>query len=136
MIGTAGRVLAAVSAVLAGLAVWQGTDLAAALPFGIAAIAAAALVVLLPALGPLAGRDPTPTTPASGVDLDRVALALHTGPAGRASIVALLDRCERARTNSTLPNRREGEVDRLARLPHGEFLSYVRQRLDELEGRT
>lgn len=58
----------------------------------------------------------------------------RSGALGREEIVRLLDRIDRMGAHPALPVRTIPEMDRLRRLPSGEFLDLVARRLDEIEG--
>ena len=56
------------------------------------------------------------------------------GSMGHEAIVLMLDRIERALWHPELPTRGSLELAQLRDLPQDEFLDYVQQRLDGLEG--
>jgi len=127
--------LLAIALAATGIAVWAGTNLAAAVPAaGVALLSAALLFVDAAATrGPANLPSDVRRRPATR---DSLRTAFRSGRMGREMIVDLLDRLERAGPNPALPPRRPEEVASLARLSPTEFRDYLRSRLAELEAGT
>jgi hypothetical protein len=60
--------------------------------------------------------------------------SLQAGRSGRSEVVVLLDELERRSGRADLPTTPATEVVRLRGLPRVEFRTYVRERLDRIEG--
>lgn len=127
--------LVALAVLSTGLAIWADDNFALAVPLATAAVLAAGLLTVDVAFG----RSRTARPLAAGAEpeeLGMVRTAFRSGPLGREMIADLLDHLERAGPNPGLPRRREEETSRLVTIPHPEFRTYVRKRLDDLESRS
>jgi hypothetical protein len=124
--------LLAGAGVAAAVAVVGGDYLPVSLPAGAAAVALAALLFLAPA-GTMA-RDP-PAGPRLGAPTttSTVRAAFRAGRAGRATIVAELDRVERRVANPNLPARSIEEDATIRAMDPAAFRAYVAERLRGIE---
>ncbi len=127
-----GITLPAIAACAVAIAVWAGSNLAIALPASVAAVAAASLLFAEAFV-----RRPTvdggALPPPEGGPAARLRDSLRSGTLGHESIVDQVDRLERSAGNPGLPVRLREELEQLARLPPGEFLRYLDERLDRIE---
>lgn len=123
--------LVALALVATGLAVWAGTNLAAAVPAAVLALTAAAL--LFAEAWTSSGRPTAAAGGRRGRSRDTLRAAFRSGRMGREAVVDLLDRLERAGPHPELPTRPVEELNALGRLTPAEFRHYVARRLDELE---
>jgi hypothetical protein len=116
----------------AAVAVVGGDYLPLAVPAGAAAVALAALLFLSPA-GAMA-RDP-PARPRLGAPIatSTLRVAFRAGRAGRATIVAELDRIERRGGNPNLPARSIEEERTIRQMEAAAFRNYVSERLRAIE---
>jgi hypothetical protein len=115
------------------VAVYADRNVTAALLFGALALLAVALLFLRPfervarrPSGPT--QEAHPAIPASLLD------SFGAGPNGRAEIVLVLDRIERAGGRPELPTTPPAEMGRLRMLSRAEFRRYVEERLTRIEG--
>lgn len=122
----------ALAAVFLVIAILASSNYSTAVPATAAAVILAAIAVIdavrrtgVAPTGPLMSRPVTP----SGV---RNWLA--AGKLGREDLVVLLDRLERRASRPDLPVRTPLEMGSILSLPPAEFLRYLSQRLDTLEG--
>ena len=120
------------AALFASLAIVASDSYAVAVPAAAAAVLAATLAVADTVRRTAAARAPPARfrpVPRSGV---RDWLA--AGELGREDVVLLLDRLERKVARPDLPARTPMEIGALVDLDLPEFLRYVTERLDALEG--
>jgi hypothetical protein len=118
----------------AGVAVAAGTNETIALPAAAICVGAGALllVVVVERTHWPAGAPPrsVPADPA------RVRTSLRSGAFGRAELVSLLDRLDRAGGSPNLPSSSVEELERLQALSPEEFRDYLGARVGDLERRT
>jgi len=121
-----------IAVLAAAAAVWAGPNYALAGPAVVIAVGAAALaffeVVLRTDRGPVV---PAPRRLRYVPGVQDLFLA---GYAGRPEIVGLLDQIDREGDHPDRPLPTPAELARLGEMSDPEFLQYVRERLDALEG--
>ena len=118
------------------IAVGAGPDLAIALPAGVTAVLAAALLFVEAGLTRAAPRPVRSSSAGLSPSTARLRQALAFGPRGREAILETLDRLERTGPNPSLPLREREESRRIQAMSLPEFREYVRTRLDQLERAT
>jgi hypothetical protein len=114
------------------LAVWAGPDYAIAGPATVAAVGAAALTFLDVVLR--AGSRPSLAPVYRVRRVPGVGDLFLAGGAGRGQIVGMLDRLDREGDHPERPLPTPQELARIGWMSDPEFLGYVRERLDALEG--
>jgi len=122
-----------IAIVASGLAILAGANVPAALLA--ASVAVAAVAFLLVGVAERT-RWPDLTIPRGvNADPEGVREAMAAGPYGRADLIALLDRLERADASGHFSNSPPEEVDRLVALGPVEFREYLERRVSDLERR-
>ena len=127
--------LSALAVGATAVAVGAGPNFAIALPAGVIAVLAAALLFVEAGTthaAPLSVPSPAVFSPSTA----RLRRAFVFGRLGRETILETLDRLERAGPNPNLPIREREESRRLLAMSVPEFREYVRVRLDQLERAT
>ena len=126
-------VLGVVALLATGLAIAAGSNDTLSVPLGALAVGAAALL-LVGVLGRTRWPARRPDS-APRADPGHVRAALREGTFGRAELIALLDRLERA-AGSRVANTLPPEIERLQALPDDQFREYLAARVGDLERRT
>jgi hypothetical protein len=127
-----GWVLPAVAAAATAVALLGGHNLAVAVPAAGVAVLAASFLFARAWSG--RARHDSESPPRAPSDTDRLRLSFRSGPIGREEIVYELSRLERSFRDRDLSPPTVDELQRISRMPTEQFLGYVRDRLDRIEG--